>query len=238
MKSVNTRFAMYYNEEEKRVGYVFRDRFRSEAIYNQEYLYKCLAYIHLNPVEAKIVVEPGDYKYSSYNDFIYRTGIASKENLRIIFGSSEDYMELFNFIHYGVYDFKDYKENKFDTDDEIHSFVDKYMKNISINSVNLFENNALLIELCRTLNNQGVSNSKIEELYHIKRKKIEGLYRRFPKGSVPLVKNLPKGSVPVVRNLPKGSVPVVKNLPKRSVPVVKNSPTGSVPVGKEVSDAS
>ena len=32
MKSVNTSFAHFYNKAEKRVGYVFRDRYLSEAI--------------------------------------------------------------------------------------------------------------------------------------------------------------------------------------------------------------
>jgi REP element-mobilizing transposase RayT len=76
LRVVNARYAMFYNNKEQRVGYVFRDRYKSEPIYNHDYLYKCLAYIHLNPVEAGMVDEPNMYKYSSYNDYIKKTGIA------------------------------------------------------------------------------------------------------------------------------------------------------------------
>lgn len=70
MHNVNTLFAQYYNfMENNRVGYVFRDRFSSEAIYNAHYLLNCIRYIHNNPVNAKIVNKPNQYKYSSYRDY-------------------------------------------------------------------------------------------------------------------------------------------------------------------------
>lgn len=41
-------FAIYYNELLNRVGFVFRDRFKSEAIYDKYYLHNCIKYIHNN----------------------------------------------------------------------------------------------------------------------------------------------------------------------------------------------
>ena len=71
MPKVNTKYAKYYNYmTDKRVGYVFRDRYTSEAIENERYLINCINYIHNNPVKANIVKRCGDYKYSSYSDFI------------------------------------------------------------------------------------------------------------------------------------------------------------------------
>ena len=46
MRDVNTGFGIYYNKKEKRVGYVFRDRFVSQPITNIRYLYNCISYIH------------------------------------------------------------------------------------------------------------------------------------------------------------------------------------------------
>lgn len=71
MHSVNQKFAQFYNYiNNERVGYVFRDRFKSEPIYNEKYLIRCIRYIHNNPVKAKIVKSPGEYKYSTYNNYL------------------------------------------------------------------------------------------------------------------------------------------------------------------------
>ena len=40
MHSINTRYGKYYNKRYNRVGYVFRDRYKSEGIYNEKHLYK------------------------------------------------------------------------------------------------------------------------------------------------------------------------------------------------------
>ena len=99
MKEVNTQFALLYNKINDRVGYVFRDRFLSEPIKNEKYLFNCISYIHMNPVEAGMTATPGEYKYSSYNDFINNCGIVNESMLKKIFGSSKDYLEMFQFIH-------------------------------------------------------------------------------------------------------------------------------------------
>lgn len=55
MKDINTEFAQYYNWKNERVGFVFRDRFKSQPITSIKYLYQCINYIHLNPVKAGMV---------------------------------------------------------------------------------------------------------------------------------------------------------------------------------------
>lgn len=85
MHKINFSFAQFYNYmENKRVGYVFRDRFSSEQIFNEEYLFNCIVYIHNNPVKAKMVKSPKDYKYSSYNDYKNKRGIYNKDILKEI----------------------------------------------------------------------------------------------------------------------------------------------------------
>lgn len=66
MQSLNTKYAMYYNKKYNRVGYVFRDRYRSEAILSKEQLNNCIQYIYNNPVKAKICRTPEEYPYSNY----------------------------------------------------------------------------------------------------------------------------------------------------------------------------
>ena len=37
MHRLNTRYAIYYNKKYSRVGYIFRDRYKSEGIYSEEH---------------------------------------------------------------------------------------------------------------------------------------------------------------------------------------------------------
>ena len=99
MQSINTRFAMLYNKKNSRVGYVFRDRYLSEPIRNENYLLNCVSYIHMNPVNANMVDSPDKYAFSSYNNFINKSGIVNDSVLKKLFGSSRIYMPLFNMIH-------------------------------------------------------------------------------------------------------------------------------------------
>lgn len=97
MQKVNSEYAKYYNYKENgRVGYVYRDRYKSQAIYDKIYLIKCINYIHLNPVKSLIVKNCEDYKYSSYN--YYANNINNKKDEKIKFIKkileNDNYMEL------------------------------------------------------------------------------------------------------------------------------------------------
>lgn len=66
MQSINTRYGKYYNKKYNRVGYVFRDRYKSEGIYSEKHLYNCIRYIYDNPVKAGICNKAEEYPYSNY----------------------------------------------------------------------------------------------------------------------------------------------------------------------------
>ncbi len=77
MHEVNTNYAIFYNYINKqRVGYVFRDRYKTQAIFSQEQLGKCINYIHKNPVKAKMVKSCEQYEYSSYQDYVKTKNLA------------------------------------------------------------------------------------------------------------------------------------------------------------------
>lgn len=82
MNSANAKYAKYYNTINRRVGYVFRGRFKSELIEDTKYLINCLAYIHNNPVKAKIVENAKDYNYSSYINYLTRFGMIDFEEAK------------------------------------------------------------------------------------------------------------------------------------------------------------
>ena len=70
MHKTNTSYAKLYNKTQKRVGYVFRDRYFVQPISNEKQLFNCIAYIHKNPINAGIVKLLSSYNYSSYNEYI------------------------------------------------------------------------------------------------------------------------------------------------------------------------
>ena len=69
MKNINAKFAMYYNYIYKRVGIVFRNRYKSQPILSEKQLLNCIRYIFNNPVRAKIVLNPEEYVYSNFQEF-------------------------------------------------------------------------------------------------------------------------------------------------------------------------
>lgn len=100
MQIVNTKYAKFYNNEHERVGYVYRDRFKSKPILNRIYLYNVLAYIHFNPIEAGISQRLCEYSFSSYNAYLYHR--KSKEEIELLF-NQEDYQSIYNLIHEKYY---------------------------------------------------------------------------------------------------------------------------------------
>lgn len=74
MHEINTKYALYYNKTYDRVGYVFRDRYKMQVISNIGHLYRCVDYIHKNPVKAGICINEQNYEYSSLQ------GIYNSEN--------------------------------------------------------------------------------------------------------------------------------------------------------------
>ena len=79
MQRLNTKYGRYYNKKYNRVGYVFRDRYKSEGIYSESHLYNCIKYIYDNPVKAGICIKAEEYPYSNYKK------IKSKSNEKYAF---------------------------------------------------------------------------------------------------------------------------------------------------------
>ena len=62
-------FIYRYNRKYDRIGGVFQGRFKSIPVNDDEYFISVLRYIHQNPVNAGIVRECSEYKFSSYNEY-------------------------------------------------------------------------------------------------------------------------------------------------------------------------
>jgi len=66
MHGINLSYAQYFKHKYGSVGHFWQDRFKSYVIPRDRYLINCITYMEYNPVRAKIVSRPEDYKWSSY----------------------------------------------------------------------------------------------------------------------------------------------------------------------------
>ena len=64
MKKLNGAYGIYYNKTNERIGFVYRNRYKSQFITDMEYLKKCINYIHINPVKANIVKDVSELEAS------------------------------------------------------------------------------------------------------------------------------------------------------------------------------
>ena len=55
MRSLLTSYAVYFNHAYKRNGYLYQNRYKSILCQEDSYFLKLVAYIHLNPIRARIV---------------------------------------------------------------------------------------------------------------------------------------------------------------------------------------
>ncbi|WP_232368906.1 transposase [Alteromonas sp. BL110] len=66
MQSLGRMYVRYFNQKYKRTGTLWEGRFTSSLIDSEENLLTVYRYIELNPVRAKMVLDPAEYKWSSY----------------------------------------------------------------------------------------------------------------------------------------------------------------------------
>jgi len=66
MKGINLSYAHHYKNRYKHTGHFWQDRFKSIVISKDEYLLACGSYVELNPVRARMVEDPKEYRWSSY----------------------------------------------------------------------------------------------------------------------------------------------------------------------------
>lgn len=115
MKRINTSYACYFNKKYDRVGHVFQDRYRSEAVENEGYLLGVLRYIHNNPVKAGLVSTPLDYQWCSFNQYIKQKDdlVECNEILKIFSQDKNKSIKLFE-----EYSYAKNEDTFIDTNDE------------------------------------------------------------------------------------------------------------------------
>lgn len=149
MQRLNMQYGRYYNKKYNRVGYVFRDRYKSEGIYSEQHLKSCIKYIYNNPVKAGICNHPKEYPYSNYKEITIKT--------------EEEYT------------FIDVKE---DFDSDCQKVIEEYLLKNNIDLNDLKKDTKKLRDLIILLKNQyNISLRRIAEKIKINREKVRQIYK-------------------------------------------------------------
>ena len=77
MQAFQTSYTVSFNKRYRRSGHVFEQRYKALLVDKDNYLLQVSRSIHLNPVSARIVTRPQDYRWSSYGSYLKGKGIAS-----------------------------------------------------------------------------------------------------------------------------------------------------------------
>ena len=93
MKRITVSYVHYFNKKYNRIGHLFQDRFRSEAIEKEGYVLSLTRYIHQNPVKANMVKTASKYLWSSYNSYVdenYFSKILDMDTILGLFSSDKE----------------------------------------------------------------------------------------------------------------------------------------------------
>lgn len=69
MRQLNGVYTQLFNKRHQRTGHLFQGRFKGILIQKDSHLLEICRYVVLNPLRARIVERPAQWKWSSYNAF-------------------------------------------------------------------------------------------------------------------------------------------------------------------------
>lgn len=107
MRHINGVYTQKYNQSLNTDGALFRGRYKSQLIEDDCYQLIVSRYIHLNPVEAGLVDNPADYKWSSYAAYLGMVSAPDWLSADIIIKQLSETKSLAH-----VKNYKDYVEEK------------------------------------------------------------------------------------------------------------------------------
>ena len=163
MHKINSQYATYYNKKHHRTGYVFKNRYKSQMINSLKHLYRCIDYIHDNPVKAGICNKAEEYPYSNYK--MMKTEFKERYSLMT---NSECNNEEYVFI--------DVDEKNETTGNKI---IEAYLKENRIDLKSIKQSKELLKELILFLKDENkISLRKIAEELELSRETVRKIYNQ------------------------------------------------------------
>ena len=177
MRKINTGYAIYYNKNEERVGYVFANRYYSQSIKDETHLLTCIQYIHQNPVKARLVNLPIEYKFSSFKDFCENK--LDRRIAKLIFGT-ENYLLEFNKLKinndFEIIDVSEEVDNKIESKPKIESLINDFCEEFKVDLSQVKKSNYLILKFKEYLSqNFKITNKTICGILGIGKNRIKAI---------------------------------------------------------------
>ena len=129
----------------------------------------------MNPVKAGIVKTEDKYKFSSYNDYINKTGFVNKPIVNFVFSSSNNYIQKFQSIDYKDLNIDNEKGNP-------NKFLENFLSKEKINLEQLKKDKAAIKRFITYLNTSEYKFSK-QDIAKVLSIGKTTLYRRLNSGT-------------------------------------------------------
>lgn len=168
MHRVNMLYAKYYNKKYDRVGYLFRDRYKTQPIYSERHLYTCVRYIHNNPVKANMCHKPNEYKYSSCCNNIFYTDTELERNVKKNMYMQDTEEDKFDFM-----------ENEQNKEQICNDIIKEIMIENNVTKEEFAENEELINFTIRKLKDENdISYRMMESALGINRKRLRKIEKK------------------------------------------------------------
>jgi len=102
-RRIGASYVYWYNMKYDRTGHLFQDRYKSEAVETDHYMFAVLRYIHQNPLKAGIIQDISAYEWSSYAEYLGLNDNQYVDKDFVLFLFNEDKSK-------AIVDFKEYNE--------------------------------------------------------------------------------------------------------------------------------
>lgn len=91
LQGINQSYTAWFNRKYRTVGHLFQGRYKAILCDRDGYLLSLVKYIHLNPVRARLVKDPGEYQWSSNAAYInpLRKSIVDEDRVLRMFSENK-----------------------------------------------------------------------------------------------------------------------------------------------------
>ncbi len=107
MKRILTRYVMYYNRKYQRTGTLITNRYKSQPVEIDDYFLAVVRYIHQNPLKAHMVSDIGDYRWSSYNEYVKNLDGLADKNFVLQMLNIDEFVEFHQIEETEIFDVSD-----------------------------------------------------------------------------------------------------------------------------------
>ena len=177
MHKTNLLYAKYYNYNYDRVGYVFRDRYKTQPIMSEKHLITCIDYIHQNPVKAGICLDASEYLYSSFNKNIFaKTSKIELDIKKYI----ESLKQLYKNEKYNDFVLLEDDKDSNDKENLANSLIGKYLEQKNIEIEELIKNDEIIAKISKRFKEKyNISYRVTSKVLGISREKLRMIMKRI-----------------------------------------------------------